>query len=339
MQVAVAILNWNGKDFLEKFLPGVIEHSDSASIWVIDNASTDSSVAFLKEHFPTVNLVVNESNGGFAKGYNDGLKSIEADVYVLLNSDVEVTPNWIDPILALFRTNEKMAACQPKIKSYHSRTQFEHAGAAGGFLDRNGFPFCRGRLFNSIEQDTGQYDVTDEVFWATGACLFIRSETFHNAKGFDEDFFAHMEEIDLCWRLKNQGKEIGYSSKSEVYHVGGGTLNYMSPKKTFLNFRNNLFMLIKNYQGGLFLKMIWRMMIDGIAAFKFLFSGQFSHFWSVFKAHMHVYGKLRTMLRKRKALQVVNVPNKKGRYQKSIVRKFFFGSAKKFSDLDPADFE
>ncbi len=224
-KVAVVILNWNGKSFLEKFLPIVIKYSSSAQIIVADNQSSDDSVSFLKQHFPEVRIIINPSNDGFSTGYNLALKQVEAEYYVLLNSDVEVTEKWIEPIMDLMDSNKQIAACQPKILDYNHKTTFEYAGAAGGFMDKYGYPFCRGRIFNSLEEDKGQYNNSTEVFWATGACMFVRAEAFWKVGGFDDDYFAHMEEIDVCWRMKNIGYQIYVEPKSLVYHVGGGTLN------------------------------------------------------------------------------------------------------------------
>ena len=245
-KVAVVILNWNGQSFLEKFLPNVIKYSQEVQIIVADNQSSDNSVAFLKDKFPEVSIIINPSNDAFAKGYNLALKQVQAEYYVLLNSDVEVTENWIEPIVSLMQSNPKIAACQPKILDYNQPSKFEYAGASGGFIDKYGYPFCRGRIFNVLEEDKGQYDSSMEVFWATGACMFVRSDAFWKVGGFDDDYFAHMEEIDVCWRMKNIGYQIFIEPKSKVYHVGGGTLNKLSPRKTFLNFRNNLITLTKN---------------------------------------------------------------------------------------------
>ena len=241
--LAIIILNWNGKSWLEKFLPTVLKYSQNAEIFVIDNASTDNSVLFLNENFPEVKIVINEKNFGFAGGYNEGLKHVNAEFYCLLNSDVEVTENWTQPILKLFKKDEKIAAIQPKILSYHDKEKFEFAGAAGGLIDNLGYPYCRGRIFENLEIDNGQYNDETEIFWASGCALFIRSKDFWEQNGFDERFFAHQEEIDLCWRLKNSGKKIFYTYKSTVYHVGGGTLHKQNPQKTYLNFRNNLSMM------------------------------------------------------------------------------------------------
>lgn len=339
MKVAVVILNYNGKSFLEKFLPSVLTHSGDAAIYVADNASTDDSVTFLKSNFPTVQLIVNAENGGFAKGYNDALKHVDADYYVLLNSDIEVTPNWIQPCINLLDSDSEIVAVQPKILAWHDRTKFEHAGAAGGFLDKNFYPFCQGRLFENTETDQGQYDQNKEIFWATGACMFIRSKAYHQAGGLDSAFFAHMEEIDLCWRLKSVGHKIYYCSASTIYHVGGGTLSYMNPRKTYLNFRNSLYMIAKNYDGILFFKMFNRLCLDGIAANLFLLKFQFSHFWAVFRAHMSFYGHLSVLLKQRKELKQRRTSfNRTGFYTKNIVFKKFLGGVKTFRDLKESDF-
>jgi GT2 family glycosyltransferase len=341
MRTAVAILNWNGQNFLESFLPEIVEHTaSSAEIWVIDNASIDGSVLWLQKNYPQVNIVVNQSNGGYAKGYNDGLKKIDADIFVLLNSDVEVTKGWLEPLIEMMK-NPDYAAIQPKVLSFQNRNQFEYAGAAGGFIDRDGFMFCRGRMFNTFEQDNGQYDDCIEVFWATGACLVVRSSAFWQVDGLDEDFFAHMEEIDLCWRLKNAGHKIGYCGKSTVYHVGGGTLSRISPRKTYLNFRNNLFLLLKNYRGSsIFFKLFFRMFLDGVAAFKFLFEGHLLHFFAVFRAHMSFYWSINKFSEKRKRLAAtIHNPNSIGFYEKSVVWAYFVKKKRDFSQLEKAAFK
>jgi GT2 family glycosyltransferase len=301
-QIAVVILNWNGQKFLEQFLPKVIQYSSIAKVCVADNQSSDDSVAFVKKHFPEVIIIQNTSNNGFAGGYNVALKQINAEYYVLLNSDVEVTEHWLEPTIALMDSNKNIAACQPKILDYNHKHLFEYAGAAGGFIDKYGYPFCRGRVFNDLEEDKNQYNDAVEVFWATGACMFVRAEAFWKVGGFDIDYFAHMEEIDLCWRLKNIGYQIYTEPKSLVYHVGGGTLHKLSPTKTYLNFRNNLTTLTKNSSPRfLFFKILYRMVLDGIAAYKFLFEGKGAHFIAVAKAHVSFYAQLSSTLKKRKA--------------------------------------
>ena len=335
-KIAVVILNWNGKSFLEKFLPIVIKYSQGVQIIVADNQSTDDSVSFLKTNFPNVSVIINPSNDGFAKGYNLALKQVSAEYYILLNSDVEVTENWIEPIIDLMSANHTVAACQPKILDYKHPSKFEYAGAAGGFIDKYGYPFCRGRVFNVLEEDKGQYDAAQEVFWATGACMFVRSEIFWKVGGFDDDYFAHMEEIDVCWRMKNLGYQVYVEPKSKVYHVGGGTLNKLSPRKTFLNFRNNLTTLTKNASPRfLFFKIIFRMILDGVAAFKFLFEGHGSHFFAVIKAHFSFYKHLPSTLKKRDTMRLM--PEFKetttGVYEKNIVYAHFVKGVKYYSEL------
>ena len=341
MEVAVVILNWNGRNFLEKFLPLVVKYSsDYANVYVADNASTDDSLSFVKTNHPSVKIIENSVNGGFAKGYNDALKHVDAKYYVLLNSDVEVTENWILPLIQLFKSDEAIAVCQPKIKDYNNKNKFEYAGAAGGFIDKYGYTFCRGRIFNSFEQDNGQYDDVKEIFWATGACLFVRADVYHRTGGLDEDFFAHMEEIDLCWRIKNTGYKVMYCPSSTVYHIGGGTLSKNNPRKTFLNFRNNLILLFKNHSSDYFLiKMLLRFLLDGIAGLNFLFTGKFSDFLAVIKAHFSFYKSFGKTLMKRKRLgQLVKTYTNTNIYRRSIVVDYFIRGRKKFSQLDSSSF-
>jgi GT2 family glycosyltransferase len=300
MNIAVVILNWNGKKLLEQFLPTVIKYSKEADIYVADNASTDDSVQFVKQTYPTIKVIINDENGGYAKGYNDALKHIEADVFCLLNSDVEVTENWLSPIVEIFNKQPKTAIIQPKLLDFNKRGYFEYAGAAGGFIDKYGYPYCRGRIFNTLEKDTGQYNDVAEIFWASGACLFIRSHVFNALNGLDELFFAHMEEIDLCWRVKNLGYNVTYVGASEVYHVGGATLNNQNPKKTFLNFRNSLFAITKNANGFLAGIIFIRLILDGIAGIKFLFEFKPKHTLAVIKAHFSFYYHLPQVLSQRK---------------------------------------
>ena len=305
MDLAIVILNWNGKNWLEKFLPNVIEHSENATIYVIDNSSTDDSVSFLKQNFSEIKIVHNQENYGFAGGYNEGLKKIQHEFYCLLNSDVEVTDNWLTPIQNIFENDPQIAAVQPKILDFNRRNYFEFAGAAGGFLDNLGYPYCRGRIFENIEEDHGQYNDEVEIFWASGCCFFIRSENFWAQNGFDARFFAHQEEIDLCWRLKNSGKKIFYTGKSTVYHVGGGTLNKQSPQKTFLNMRNNLSMILKNTPllSGILL-VLFRMILDGFAGIYFGYKNGLPHFWAVIRAHFSFYGQIPETLRLRQKNQI-----------------------------------
>ncbi len=302
LTLAIAILNYNGRTWLEKFLPKVFQYSQEFPIYIIDNSSTDDSIEWIKSQNLEISIIQNQENYGFAEGYNQGLKKIKAEVYCLLNSDVEVTENWIFPVLQVFQKYENIAAVQPKILDYNRRNYFEYAGAAGGFIDNLGYPYCRGRLFFDIEEDQGQYDDISEIFWATGACLFVKSKCFWKVGGFDATYFAHMEEIDLCWRLKNEGFQIYYTGFSAVYHVGGGTLDASSPKKTFLNIRNSLFNLVKNLpKNHVFIVILQRLILDGLAAFYFLFSSGFSHFFAVVRAHFSFYWHLPEMLKKRKA--------------------------------------
>lgn len=340
MKVAVVILNWNGRKFLEKFLPSVVANNNSYSeIIVADNNSTDDSIAFLKQFYPQIKVIINSENGGFAKGYNDALKHVDAEYFVLLNSDVEVSPRWIDHVIRMMDQDKTIAACQPKIRYFDDKKMFEYAGAAGGFIDKYGYPFCRGRILDALEEDKGQYDDVREIFWATGACLFVRSACFNEVNGFDEDFFAHMEEIDLCWRLKNLGYKIMYCPSSVVYHVGGGTLNKTSPKKTYLNFRNNLILLCKNHPPQYFLvKLLFRMILDGVAGMKFLLSGQMNHFMAVLKAHYGFYTTLGNTLEKRRKLKLdIKKYTTSALYLHSIIADFYIRGKKRFSEIDFKD--
>lgn len=334
MKIAVVILNYNGVDWLKKFLPSVIDNSPNATIIVIDNASTDDSVMLLQDDFKSVQIIKNDVNYGFAGGYNQGLKHVAADLYVLLNSDVEVTQNWIEPIAEFIDKNENCAGAQPKILAYGDKTRFEHAGAAGGFIDKFGYPFCRGRIFDATEVDTGQYNSQKEIFWASGACLFIKSKSFWEAGGFDEKYFAHMEEIDLCWRLHNMGQTFYCIPESVVYHVGGGTLNYANPKKTFLNFRNSLFTLHKNLDKNRFLIILTRLFLDGVAGVKFLLKGEFKQISSIFKAHFQYYKSISYLKKERLKYPKKAFQKLPGVFQKSIVWSHFVKKNNVFSDLN-----
>ncbi len=329
LKTAIVILNWNGKKLLEQFLPSVIEHSKEATIYVADNASTDDSINFLKINFPTVLIIQNKINGGYAKGYNDALKYIDADIFCLLNNDVEVTKNWLSPILSTFNSETNTAIIQPKILDYKRKDFFEYAGAAGGFIDKYGYPFCRGRIFNTIEKDENQYNDISDIFWASGACLFIRKTIFEKLNGFDESFFAHMEEIDLCWRAKNLNYNITYVGESTVYHVGGATLPNSNPEKTYLNFRNSLFTLFKNSKGNLFFLVLIRLLLDGIAGLKFLFDFKINHLISIVKAHFSFYKHLPKLLKKRKTLKQTKINYK----TTSIVWSYFVLNKKTYNNL------
>ncbi len=334
--VAIVILNWNGKSFLEKFLPSVVASSyNNLSINVADNASEDDSIDFLRRNYPEVRILLSDNNEGFSRGYNAALKRVTADYYILLNSDVQVTEDWIEPIISLMESDEKIAACQPKILSFRKRKQFEYAGACGGFIDKLGYPFARGRIFETCESDTGQYDNLIQIFWATGAALFLRAKIFHELNGFDEIFFAHQEEIDLCWRMQRKGYSIYVVPSSVVYHVGGGTLPMGDRKKVYLNFRNNLIMMTKNLPAP---EKVWkipvRIFMDIIAAYRSLIDGNFSTFISIASAHMDyvkwiVTGKRGDKFSKTKMKDITPV------YDGSIVWQYFIKQKKTFSEIIP----
>ena len=312
-------------------MPSVVSFSsDEATVYVADNASTDSSINFIKEFYPSVQIVENATNGGYAKGYNDALQQIEADIYCLVNSDIEVTQNWLTPIINLFKKEENTAIIQPKLLDFKNKEKFEYAGAGGGFVDLFGYPYCRGRVFNHLETDNGQFNDVSDIFWASGACLFIRSEVYHKLGGFDEDYFAHQEEIDLCWRTQNEGYNIKYVGTSTVYHVGGATLQETNPHKTFLNFRNSLLNVVKNVPKQWFLFVVFsRLILDGIAGIKFLIELRPIHTWAIIKAHFSFYKNFTKFLKKRKKLQ------KKSDYNlhTSVVWQYFFLGRKKFKNL------
>ena len=332
MKLAVVILNYNGKKHLETYIDSVIRYSDGDDIIVADNASQDESISFIQNKDGLI-LLQNSKNHGFAGGYNQALSSLNGqyDLYLLLNSDIEVTANWIDPLLKVME-NPNVAACQPKIKNVNHKDRFEHAGAAGGYIDKNYFPFCRGRVLSEIEIDTGQYDSIQNITWTSGAAMLIRSDLFHKADGFDNDFFAHMEEIDLCLRLGHMGYKFKVVPESVVYHLGGGTLPYNSPQKVYLNFRNSLFMIAKNHKGLLFPMLYKRMCLDGIAAFKFLFEGKISFFWKVFLAHIALYQNFGSLYRKRRALMKYTHPIVF--YKGNIITSYFLEKKKTFSKLN-----
>jgi len=336
--IAIVILNWNGTRLFDRFLPSVIKYSDHPALRIIiaDNGSSDGSVEYLKTNYPGIEILDLGINHGFAKGYNLALREIKADYFILLNSDIEVTPGWIEPCIARLESDPRIAALQPKIRSYNQKNQFEYAGAAGGFIDRFGYPFCRGRILNINESDSGQYNSPTPVFWATGACLFIKSSCFCEAGGFDDDFWAHMEEIDLCWRLKNRGFSIWYEPESVVYHLGGGTLPYDNPQKLFLNFRNNLWILMKNLpQGKLIRILIFRMILDGVAALKLLSELNVTAFFSVFRAHFSFYKNFGKLRGKRIFLRQAAVEtNHQEIYKGSILWDFYARNRNHFSELN-----
>jgi len=337
--VAVVILNWNGLTLLEQFVPALLQHTPSwVEIVIGDNASTDQSVQFLKSQYPQIRIIQNEINYGYAEGYNKILEQVNAQYFILLNSDVEVTQGWVEPLIEYLENNQDVAVCQPKIRSYLNKEKFEYAGAAGGFMDKFGYFFCRGRLFDSLETDLNQYEDSCEIFWASGAAFFIRADWFRRAGGFDSMLFAHMEEIDLCWRLKLLGQKIAYMPGSIVYHVGGGTLSKLSPTKTYLNFRNNLILLYKNLEPGNKLKiLIIRFFLDYLAWLRFIALFQFKHAFAVNRAHMSFLNGISTWKEtKIKTSQDITQPKLKnltGYYNGSIAADYFLRSKKYFSEL------
>lgn len=334
-KVAVVILNWNGRKLLEQFLQKVIICSPQAEVIIADNASSDDSVDFLNKNFPATRIIHLPVNLGFAGGYNEALKQVDTDYFMLLNSDVEVTEGWLIPMIEFLDQHPDSAACQPKILSYHDRHLFEHAGAAGGYIDFLGYPFCRGRVFNSLEEDKGQYNSNSSIFWATGACMLIRSEVFKKLNGFDERFFAHMEEIDLCWRIHRSGYKIYCIPSSTVYHVGGGTLPKKNPRKTYYNFRNNLMMLHNNLPSPIVFPVIfYRLFLDGIAALKFLLEGDVMDFLAVMRSHVYFHTRVWLTGGKRKMLKrTLPYINSSTIYRKSIVWNYFFLKKKTFGEL------
>ena len=340
IHVAIVILNWNGRSMLERFMPSVVKYSlmnsESEAGWqtphseplditsevvVADNGSTDDSVAFLNEHYPDVRLVLLDKNYGFAEGYNRALAQVEADYYVLLNSDVECTPHWVQPVVSMMERDTNVAVAQPKLLMYDRKDAFEYAGGAGGFIDHYGYPFCRGRLFSTLERDHGQYDDECNIFWASGAAMFVRSSVFHELGGLDGDFFAHMEEIDFCWRAKNSGYQVRYCPRSTVYHVGGGTLPKSSPFKTRLNFRNNLAMLYKNLPANRQRRVVRRrLVLDWVAAVKFLLQGNWGEFRAVGQAHGEFRSMRPQLADKREALKQRTVS---GVYRRLILIDYY----------------
>jgi len=331
MKVAIVILNWNGKKILEQFLPSVVEFSEEATIYVADNASTDKSIPYLKEKFNMVTIIQNKTNGGYAKGYNDALKNVTEDLLVLLNNDVEVTQNWLQPIINEFKRDDSLIAAQPKILDFNNKRYFEYAGAGGGFIDQLGYPYCRGRIFNTIEKDKGQYNDINKIFWASGACFIVRSNEFKELNGFDENFFAHQEEIDLCWRIQQNGGIIKYIGNSTVYHVGGATLSNINPTKTFYNFRNSLLMLVKNIKSSkVWIILFIRLLMDGIAGLHFLIQGKWKHTLAIIKAHFSFYSLLPRYINKeykiRKEIKYYHI--------KSIVWNYFIRKNRIFKELN-----
>jgi len=337
-RISIVILNWNGKGYLEKFLPDLILHSQvpGAEIVVADNGSTDDSLEFLGQVYPHIRIISLEENHGFSGGYNRAFEQLDSTYFLLLNSDIEVTSGWFDPLLLCMDQDESVGACSPKIKDFNNKSHFEYAGAAGGFIDRYGYPFCRGRIFDHLEEDQGQYDDEIDVFWSTGACILIRSELYWQVGGLDEQFFAHMEEIDLCWRIKRSGYKVRYIPRSTVYHVGGGTLKRGNPMKTFLNFRNNLLLLYKNLPSRQRRRIIFlRKILDGISALRFLLQGATKDFIAVIRAHRAYSG----MKQSYKGTEGSNNQHNNdvivsGIYQGSIVADFFLRGKKTFDQVN-----
>ncbi len=333
MNIAIVILNWNGRHLLEQFLPKVLEHSlTQASVYVADNASTDDSVAFLTESFPQVKIIQNATNGGYARGYNEALERLEEDLFVLMNSDIVTSVGWLDPILEAFENDPHLGAAQPKILDLKRPDHFEYAGAGGGFLDYFGYPFCRGRLFDTLEKDDGQYNDRLPIFWASGACLVVRRSAFYEAGALDEQFFAHQEEIDLCWRIQAAGYSILHLGDSAAFHLGGATLEQMNPQKTFLNFRNNLMLLLKNVPGRKVYSILFlRMCLDGIAAVKFLAEGKLKHSLAILRAHFGFYAKVPSLLRLRRRTKKTKTYST----TLSIVWQYFVLKKKHYTDIFP----
>ena len=337
LKTAIVILNWNGLGFLKMFLGTVIKYSqdNETAVFVADNGSTDGSPEWVAGNFSNVTVIKLDKNHGFAGGYNRAVNQIDATYFVLLNSDIEVTPNWLQPLVSFMDANPDVASCQPKILSYNQKDHFEHAGAAGCFIDKYGYPFCRGRVITKVEKDTGQYNTQINVFWSSGACMIVRSEAWNKCGGFDEDFFAHMEEIDLCWRFHKAGYRVCFISDSVIYHVGGGTLSYSSPFKTYLNFRNSLFLLYKNLPDNKFYTILFiRMLLDGLAAFYFLLQGNIRSASAVWNAHMDYYKALKKLREKRKSVKKLEVTfSEKTILNKSIVFEFYVKGNKTYKSL------
>lgn len=334
---AVVILSYNGKKWHEQFLPTIVAEAETGyDVIVADNASTDDTLQYVREQFPDVKTIHIPLNRGFSNGYAEALEQVQAKYYILLSADFEVTKGWYPPLLAAMQRYPGLAACQPKIRYWKDREYFEYAGAAGGFMDKYGYLFCRGRIFTELEQDNGQYNDDIEVFWASGGCLMVRADLYHKYGGLDNDLYAHMEEVDLCWRLKNGGYKIGYIGDSTVYHVGGSVISYGSPQKLYYNFRNNLILLLKNEKTS---RLLWlfpvRLVLDGIAGVQQLFSGNVTGMLTIIKAHFHFYGSLGKWLKRRKECKkLIDHRNECGRMDSSIVWQFFALRKKTFPKLN-----
>lgn len=328
LRTKVVILNWNGRGHLSRFLPSVVANTPrEAEVVVADNGSTDDSLAFLRDNFPTVGIVALDKNYGYAGGYNKALEQLDADLFILLNSDVETPEGWCEPLVDYMMQNPDVAAAMPKILAYNDKERFEYAGACGGFIDGFGYPFCRGRILSTVEKDEGQYDDARDIFWASGACLAFRADVFSTCGGFDADFFAHMEEIDLCWRAASAGWRISVVPQSAVYHLGGGTLASNNPRKTYLNFRNNLAMLYKNLSSAsLWWVLIARMMLDGLSAMVYLITGKPKLFTAVFSAHIDFWKMLSSLRLKRRAIRLARKARPRQIYRGSIILRYTLGN-------------
>lgn len=336
-ETAVVVLSYNGKNLHQLFFPLLLQESQNQyDVILIDNASTDDTSHFVDTHFPEVQIIQLKVNKGFSNGYYEGLKQIQAKYYVLLSADFEITPSWFSPLFQLMEQNHNIAACQPKIKYYKDKTKFEYAGAGGGFMDKWGYLFCRGRIFFTLEEDLNQYDNTIEVFWASGGCMFVRAEVYHQLGGLDADLYAHMEEVDLCWRMKNANYQIAYCGESTVYHIGGSVISYGSPQKLFYNYRNSLVLLLKNLPTQKLLWMLpFRLILDGVSAFRSLLKGEWVEIFTIFKAHWSFFFSFGKWYEKRKiSKQLVSHRNEKGIYKNSILIDYFLKGKKKYSDLD-----
>ncbi|MBL7765278.1 MAG: glycosyltransferase family 2 protein [Chitinophagaceae bacterium] len=339
---AVVVLSYNGKELHQLFFPELIAQSQGRyDVVLIDNASTDDTAAYVAQHFTEVHIVRIPVNHGFAHGYYEGLKQIQAKYYVLLSADFEITPNWFQPLHQLMEKHPDIAACQPKIKYYKDKSKFEYAGAGGGFIDTWGYLFCRGRIFFTLEEDKGQYDNTLEVFWASGGCMFVRADLYHQLGGLDAELYAHMEEVDLCWRMKNAGYRIAYCGSSTVYHIGGSVISYGSPQKIFYNYRNSLILLLKNLPAS---RLIWllpfRLILDGVSGVRSILGGNFKEVKAILKAHWSFYRHFGLWYRKRKVSQsLITTPSGGGIYPKSIIAEYFIRKKTEYHQLDTAGWE
>jgi GT2 family glycosyltransferase len=338
-ETAVVVLSYNGKQLHRDFFPELIAESNNLyDVILVDNASTDNTLLFVNESFPSVQCIQIKKNNGFAHGYYEGLQQIKAKYYVLLSADFEVTPNWFQPLYNMISSDSNIAACQPKIKYFKDKKMFEYAGAGGGFMDKWGYMFCRGRIFFTLEQDTNQYDNNIQTFWASGGCMMVNASIYHEVGGIDKDLYAHMEEIDLCWRMQNRGYKIAYCGQSTVFHVGGSVISYGSPQKLYYNHRNNLILLLKNLSANLVFKTLGiRLILDGITGARALLSGKFVECYTIIKAHFHFYGKFNYWYKKRKVDNpngFLDIQKSAVVLQESIVAKYFLKGQKKFTDLE-----